>query len=74
VRSKNLDFLITVEGELARPPAPVQPPRSASLDAIIEALEKLQLHASEAHASEGNQLLDFNYGWLKHQLTIFLGP
>ena len=31
-------------------PAAVQPLHSASLDAIVEALEELQLHAPEAHA------------------------
>jgi hypothetical protein len=52
--SKNLDFLITTEGRLARAPTPTQPPCFASLDAMVDALEKLQLHALEAHAPEGN--------------------
>ena len=46
----NLDFIITMEGELAQAPAAVQPLHSAGLDAIAEALEELQLHAPEAHA------------------------
>ena len=50
VRFENLDFIIMMEGELAKVPAIVQPLLSASLDAIIEALEELQLHAPEAHA------------------------
>jgi hypothetical protein len=51
VRFGSLDFLTTVEGGLVRAPALVQPPRSASLDTAIEALEKLQLHAPEAQAT-----------------------
>ena len=50
VRFGNLDFIIMTEGELAQVPAAVQPLHSASLDAIAEALEELQLHAPEAHA------------------------
>ena len=41
VRFGSLDFIITGEEELARAPAPVQLLRSTSLDAIVEALEKL---------------------------------
>ena len=50
VRFRNLDFIVTVEGELAMAPAAVRPLRSASHNAITEALEELQLHAPEAHA------------------------
>ena len=50
VRFEDLDFTITAEGELARAPVVVQPFHSTSLDMIAEALEDLQLHASEAHA------------------------
>ena len=37
----NLDFIITMEGELVQVPAAVQPLHSAGLDAITEALEEL---------------------------------
>ena len=46
----NLDFIITMEGELVQVLAAVQPLHSTSLDAITEALVELQLHAQEAHA------------------------
>jgi hypothetical protein len=65
VRFESLDFFVTTEGELARAPAPVQPPCSTSLDAVVEALEGLQLHAPEVHAPGSNQLLDFDYEWLE---------
>ena len=45
VRFGNLDFIVTMEGELAQVSAAVQPLHSAGLDAIAEALEGLQLHA-----------------------------
>ena len=48
MRFRNLDFIVTTEGELARVPIAVQPLHSAGLDAIAEALEELQLHAPEA--------------------------
>ena len=73
MRFGDLDFIITTEGELAMAPAAVQPLHSAGLNAISKALEELQLHAPEAHASRGNQLLGFNYGRLEHQLDAFLG-
>jgi hypothetical protein len=41
---------------------------------IIEALEELQLNASEAHVSGHDQPLDFNFEKLEHQLAIYLGP
>ena len=46
----SLDFFVTVEGELARALAPVQLLLSTGLDATIEALEELQLHALKDHA------------------------
>jgi hypothetical protein len=52
VRFGSLDFIITIEGELVQAIVPVQSPPPTSLDAIIEALEELQLNAPEAHASE----------------------
>ena len=61
----DLDFIITTEGEPALAPAAIQPLHSAGLDAIVEALEELQLHAPEACAPESNQLLDFDYGRLE---------
>ena len=50
MRFGNLDFIVTMEEELAQVPATIQPLYSASLDAITEALEELQLHTPEAHA------------------------
>ena len=41
VRFRDLDFIVTTEGELAQAPAAVQPIHSASLDAIAKALEEL---------------------------------
>jgi hypothetical protein len=73
-RLGSLDFLVTTDGMLARALAPVRPPRSASLDAVVEALEELLPHASEARAPRGNQLLVFNYARLECQLPVFLGP
>ena len=74
MRFENLYFIVTIEGELARVPAAVQPLHSTGLDAITEALEELQLHASEAHSLRSNQLLGFNYGRLERQLSAFLEP
>jgi len=74
VRFRNLDFIITTEGELVQVPAAVQPLHSADLEAIVEALEELQLHAPEAHTLESDQLLNFDYGRLERQFGAFLGP
>ena len=74
MRFGNLDFIITMEGELAQVPAIVQPLHSASLNAIAKALEELQLHAPEARAPRSDQLLGFDYGRLERQLSAFLGP
>ena len=41
VRFRDLDFIITVEGELTRAPIVVQPLHSTILDTIAEALEEL---------------------------------
>jgi len=54
VRFRSLDFIITIEGELAQAPTTVQPLHSAGLDVIIKALEELQLHAQEAHVPGSN--------------------
>ena len=50
MRFRNLDFIITIEGELTQAPIAVQPLHSAGLDAIAEALEELRLHALEVRA------------------------
>ena len=70
----NLDFIVTMEGELAQVPTAVQPLHSTGLDAITEALEELRLHAPEARASGSDQLLGFDYRRLERQLGTFLGP
>ena len=70
----NLDFIVTTEGELAQVPTTVQPLHSTSLDAIVETLDELQLHASEARTPGSDQLLGFDYGRLERQLGAFLGP
>ena len=41
VRFRDLDFIITMEEELAQAPAAIQPLHSANLDTITEALEEL---------------------------------
>ena len=45
VRFRDLDFIVTMEEELMQAPVAVQPLHSAGLDAIVEALEELQLYA-----------------------------
>ena len=62
----DLDFIVTMEGELAMAPATVQPLHSTGLDMIVKALEELQLHAPDAQAPGSDQLLSFNYGRLEH--------
>jgi hypothetical protein len=47
--SRYLYFLIIVEGKLERAPTLVQPLHFTGLDAVVEALEKLQSYAPEAH-------------------------
>ena len=41
VRFGDLDFIVTMEGELAMAPASIRPLHSVSLDAITEVLEEL---------------------------------
>ena len=62
---RNLDFIITTEGELAQVPATIQPIHSTVLDTIAEALEELLLHAPKAHAPRSDQLLGFDHGRLE---------
>ena len=50
VRFGNLDFIVTMGGELVQAPVAVQPLYSTGLDAIAKALEELQPHAPEARA------------------------
>ena len=50
VRLGDLDFIITMEGELAMTLAAVQPLPSFGVDTIIGVLEELQLRALKAHA------------------------
>ena len=45
----SLDFIIAMEGELARALVPIQLLHSTGLDATVEALEKLQLRTPDAH-------------------------
>ena len=61
----DLDFIVTMEGELALAPAAIQPLHSTNLNAIAEALEELQLHAPEARAPSSGQLHGFDYGRLE---------
>ena len=61
VRFGDLDFIITVEGELAMAPAAIRRLHSTGLVAIAEALEELQLHASEDRTLGSDQLLGFDY-------------
>jgi hypothetical protein len=41
VHFRNLDFFVTMEGELARAPTPVQPLHSIGIDTVVEAFEEL---------------------------------
>ena len=74
MRFGSLDFIITMEGELAWAHAPIQLLCSISLDVHVKALKKLQLHAPESHVLGSDHLLGFDYGRLEHQLDAFLGP
>ena len=74
MRFGNLDFIITMEGELAQVSAAIQPLHSVGLDAIVEALEELQLHVSEARVPRSDKLLGFDYRRLERQLDALLGP
>ena len=66
VRFRNLDFIVTTGEELVQAPVAVQPLHSAGLDAIIEALEELRLHAPEARALGSDKLLGFDYERLEY--------
>ena len=61
----SLNFVITMEGELAQAPTITWLLHSTSLDAIDKAFEELRLHAPEACAPESDQLLNFDYGRLE---------
>ena len=74
MRFGNLDFIVTMEGELVQVPIAVQPLHSAGHDTIAEALEELWLHAPVARAPRSDQLLGFDYERLEHQFGAFLGP
>ena len=65
VRFGDLDFIITMEGELVMAPAAIQPLHSTGLDTIAEAVEELQLHALEDCTPGSDQLLGFDYGRLE---------
>ena len=49
VRFGDLDFIVTMEGELLWAPVVVQPHHSTGLDTIAKVLEELKLHALEVH-------------------------
>ena len=50
----DLDFIITVGGELALAHATIQPLPSIGLDTVDEVVEELQLHALGGHAPRNN--------------------
>ena len=58
----NLDFVITMEGELVRSFAATQPLLFTGLDTIIEVPKELQLPTMEVHTPRNNQLLSLDYG------------
>ena len=64
MRFGDLDFIVTVGGELALAHTAIQPLPSISLDTVDKVVDELQLHAPGAHAPKNNQLLD--YGKLEH--------
>jgi hypothetical protein len=74
VRFGSLDFFVTAEGGLAQAHVLIRLLRSVDLDSTIKALEELRLHAPKTRASGSDQLLDFDYERLEHQLDAFLGP
>ena len=59
VRFGDLDFIITVGGELALAHAAIQPLPSIGLDTIDEVVEELQLYTLGARTLGSNQLLDY---------------
>ena len=46
----SLDFIVSMEGELAWANGPATPPQSISLDVVIETLGELWLHTPGTHA------------------------
>ena len=54
VHFEDLDFVVTVGGELALAHATIQPLPSIGLDTVDEVVEELQLHAPGAHAPRNN--------------------
>ena len=68
----DLDFIITVGGELALAHAAIQPLPSIGLHTVDEVVEELQQHALGARTPKNNWLLD--YERLERQLGISLGP
>ena len=74
MRFRSLDFIVTVEKELAWAPVPARPLHSVGLDTIIEALKELQLRAPEAYVPGSDRLLNFDNRRLERQLDDFLGP
>ena len=65
VRFRSLDFFFTTEGEPAWAPVAVQLLRSTILNATVEPIEELRLHALKAHGPWSDQLLGFDYGKLE---------
>jgi hypothetical protein len=64
VHFRSLDFFVTAEGGLARDSALIQPPRSVSLDTMVEALEELQLHVPRsAPPGATSSLISITSGW-----------
>ena len=62
----NLDFIITMEGELVWSSAATKPLLFTSLDAIAKALEELQLPTTGVRTPRSNQPLNLNYGRPHH--------
>ena len=54
MRFGDLNFIITVGGELALAHTAIQPLPSIGLDTVDEVVEELQLHAPRAYAPENN--------------------
>ena len=59
VRFGDLDFIITMGGELALAHAAIQPLPSIGLNTVDEVVEELQLHALGAHSPRNDKLLDY---------------
>ena len=54
MRFGSLDFIASMEGELARANGPTTPPQTVSLDTVIETLRELWLHTPGTHAPESD--------------------